>query len=57
MRKKKQVPEKYNPFKGIKLKPVEEKTVARKQEPLTQKVYDMYTPGVSNVVQKNEQMP
>lgn len=64
MRKKKEVPEKvnyfedtekYNPFKGIKLKPAAEKP--KKAEPLTKKVYDMYTPGVSSVVQKNEQMP
>lgn len=62
MRKKKQKPEKpnyfedtdkYNPFKGIKLKPVE----VKKNEILTQKAYDMYTPGVANVIQKNENMP
>lgn len=63
MRKKKQVPqkpnyfedtEKYNPFKGIKLKAVEEKPAQTK---VTQKIYDLYTPGVNNIVQKNEQMP
>ncbi len=46
--------DKYNPFKGIKLKPIDEKPSSI---PLSQKVYDMYTPGVNSIVQKSEQLP
>lgn len=45
--------DKYTPFKGLKLKPAKEKPSA----PIKQSVYDMYTPGAKNIVQKNEQMP
>ncbi len=52
--------DKYLPFKDVKLKPAQEKPVqtrARDIKPVSSRVYDMYTPGATNVVQKNEQMP
>lgn len=66
MRKKKQTPErpnyfedteKYTPFKGLTLKPAQEKPMEKPAKAISQKVYDMYTPGVSSIVQKNEQLP
>lgn len=66
MKKKKQTPgrpnyfedtEKYTPFKGLTLKPAKEKPKEKPAEAISQKVYDMYTPGVSSIVQKNEQLP
>jgi DNA-nicking Smr family endonuclease len=52
--------DKYLPFKDVKLKPAKEKPVMTKPsqiKPVSSKVYDMYTPGATNVVQKIEQMP
>jgi len=52
--------DKYLPFKDVKLKPAKAKPVQTKPsdiKPISRKVYDMYTPGPSNVVQKIEQMP
>lgn len=50
----------YCPFKGIKLSPKKEepkKADPKKIAPVSGKVYDMYTPGASSVVQKIEQLP
>ena len=52
--------DKYLPFKDVKLKPAKEKPVTTRPsqiKPLSGKVYDMYTPGATSVVQKIEQMP
>lgn len=50
----------FCPFKDVKLKPKEEKPVSTKPsaiKPVSRKVYDMYTPSPTNVVQKVEQLP
>lgn len=50
----------FCPFKDVKLKPKEEKVAKAKPssiKPVSKKVYDMYTPGPTNVVQKIEQLP
>ncbi len=47
--------DKYLPFKDVKLKPAPAKPSQAK--PISSKVYDLYTPGATNVVQKIEQMP
>ncbi len=47
--------DKYLPFKDVKLKPAKEKPVQTK--PISSKVYDLYTPGAANIVQKIEQLP
>lgn len=52
--------DKYLPFKDVRLKPAKEKPESTKPsqiKPLSSKVYDMYTPGATSVVQKAEQMP
>ncbi len=49
--------DRYCPFKDVKLKPAPEQSKKQKTQGLNQKVYDMYTPGAANIVQKSEQMP